>query len=322
MESRQIGQTGVSISRVSMGCASIGNLGHAVTDGEARAVLDLAWQRGIRYFDTAPRYGSGRSEERLGEFLVGKAREEFSVSTKVGRVLTPGVVRAEAHGFVDPLPNDVHYDYSAEGLRQSLEGSRRRLGIDYIDIVYVHDIGVATHGETENARHLADLMESGLPYLADLKREGRIGAYGLGVNESAICVEIMHRHSLDVILLAGRWTLLDREAEEELVPLCRQTETVLVLGGIFNSGILAVGPRPGAWFDYAPASDDVLAQVGALERKYARLGIALPHAALQFGMTRPEVASVLLGTGRPDTLARNLDMMETPVPAAALALMA
>ncbi|ODT66456.1 MAG: pyridoxal 4-dehydrogenase [Pelagibacterium sp. SCN 63-23] len=321
MEHRLIGQTGVSVSSVSMGCASIGNLGHAISDEQAAAVLDLAWQRGIRYFDTAPRYGSGRSEVRLGNFLAGKPQDQFVVSTKVGRILTPGKAQAEAYGFIDPLPNDVHYDYSADGFRRSLEGSRQRLGIDFVDIVYVHDIGVVTHGETDNARHLGDLMESGLPYLADLKRQGRIGAYGLGVNESAICVEIMRQHPLDVILLAGRWTLLDREAEAELVPLCRQTGTGLVLGGVFNSGILAAGPRPGAWFDYAPASDDILARVGALQQQFAALGVELPHAALQFGVTRPEAVSVLLGTGKPESLARNLDMIETPLPAEAMALM-
>lgn len=321
MDKHEIGQTGVRVSSVSMGCASIGNLGHAITDEQAQAVLDLAWQRGIRYFDTAPRYGSGRSEVRLGKFLAGRPRDQFVVSTKVGRVLTPGQARAEAHGFLDPLPNDVHYDYSADGFRQSLEGSRQRLGIDYIDIVYVHDIGTVTHGEADNAHHLGALTETGLPYLAELKRQGRIGAFGLGVNESAICVEIMRRHPLDVILLAGRWTLLDREAEAELVPLCRQTGTKLVLGGVFNSGILAVGPRPGAWFDYAPASDDILARVGALQQQFAALGVELAHSALQFAMTRPEVVSVLLGTGNPQSLARNLDMIETPLPPAAMALL-
>ena len=322
METRPIGQTGITVTSVSMGCASIGNLGEAISDEQARPVLELAWQRGIRYFDTAPRYGSGRAEARLGAFLATRPREQFVVSTKVGRVLTPGARRNEAHGFIDPLPNDVHYDYSAEGFRQSLEGSRERLGVDYLDIVYVHDIGAVTHGEADNARHLQHLFESGLPYLAALKRQGRIGAYGLGVNESAICVQVMRQHPLDVILLAGRWTLLDREAEAELLPLCRQTGTRLVLGGIFNSGILAVGPRPGAWFDYAPASQDILARVGDLQQRFAGLGVELAHAALQFGVTRPEVASVLLGTGKPASLGRNLDMIETPLPAAALAMMA
>lgn len=321
MRSHRIGNTSVSVTDVSMGCASVGNLGAAISDAMAREVLEAAWAGGIRYFDTAPRYGSGRSEQRLGEFFASKARDQFTVSTKVGRVLTPGAPRAEAHGFIDPLPNDVHYDYSAEGFRQSLEGSRERLGVDYIDIVYVHDIGVYTHGEADNQRHMQHLMGDGLAYLAELKAAGKIGAYGLGVNESAICVEIMQTHPLDVILLAGRWTLLDRQAEAELVPLCTRTGTKLVLGGIFNSGILAVGPKPGAWYDYAPASEDILEQVRELERAFAATGTALPHAALQFGKTRPDVVSVLIGTGNPATLARNLHMLETPLPAAAQALL-
>ncbi|MBE7732722.1 aldo/keto reductase [Devosia faecipullorum] len=321
MQSHRIGNTAVSVTDVSMGCASIGNLGAAISDEMAREVLEAAWEGGIRYFDTAPRYGSGRSEQRLGEFFATRARDQFTVSTKVGRVLTPGAARAEAHGFIDPLPNDVHYDYSAEGFRRSLEGSRERLGVDYIDIVYVHDIGVYTHGEADNRRHMQPLMGDGLAYLAELKAQGRIGAYGLGVNESAICVEIMQSHPLDVILLAGRWTLLDRQAEADLVPLCARTGTRLVLGGIFNSGILAVGPKPGAWYDYAPASEAILEQVRELERAFAATGTTLPHAALQFGKTRPNVVSILIGTGNPATLARNLEMLENPLPPAALALL-
>ena len=321
MEHRLIGQTGVSVSAISLGCASIGNLGQVISDEHAAVVLELAWSRGIRYFDTAPHYGRGRSEVRLGRFLCDKDRKSYTVSTKVGRVLTRGAKQAEADGFLDPLPNEVHYDYSAEGIRSSLEGSLKRLQLDRIDIVYVHDIGVYTHGAENNAIYLSHLIDSGLPYLAELKTQGRIGAYGLGVNESAICVEILRQHNLDVILLAGRWTLLDRDAEAELVPLCRQTGTELVLGGIFNSGILAVGPKSGAWFDYAPASDDVMRRVVALQDQFAKVGVDLPHAALQFGITRPEVASVLLGTGKPQSLSRNLDMVETPLAAVALAML-
>lgn len=321
MLTNQIGQTKVYVTETSMGCASIGNLGTAISDETARQVLERAWSRGIRYFDTAPRYGSGRSEERLGAFFATKPRDQFVVSTKVGRILTPGPKRDEAYGFIDPLPNDVHYDYSAAGIRQSLADSRKRLGVDYIDIVYVHDIGLDTHPPEDNARYMAQLMGDGLDYLAQLKVEGKIGAYGLGVNESQVCIDIMQTHPLDVILLAGRWTLLDREAEAELVGLCAQTGTRLVLGGIFNSGILAVGPKPGAWFNYEPASPQILAKVQALQDQFAALDVALPHAALQFGKTRPHVVSVLLGTGSAASLNRNLDMLETPLPAAAQALL-
>lgn len=309
---RRIGTTEVRVTRVSFGSSSLGNLGKVVDPSEARAVLDCAWSAGIRYFDTAPHYGRGLSETRLGQFLSDKPRHSYTLSTKVGRVLTPGHQLEQADGFIRPAPNDVHYDYSAEGFERSLEGSRARLGVDYIDIVYVHDIGTYTHG-ANNDKHQAALLDSGLKYLSDLKANGRIGAYGLGVNENQVCIDVMRLCPLDVILLAGRWTFLDRSAEAVLVPLCRAAGTSIVVGGVFNSGILAVGAKPGAWFDYAPASQEVLSRVKELERVSTADGIELPHAALQFAMTRPEVTSVLIGTGRTLSLRRNLDMIAEPV---------
>ncbi|MBJ7576269.1 aldo/keto reductase [Devosia sp. MC532] len=315
MNRRSIGSTGVEVSEISMGCASIGNLAVAISDEQAQQVLQLAWDRGVRYFDTAPRYGSGRSEARLGQFLAGKPRDQFAVSTKVGRVLTPGPQRAEAYGFIDPLPNDVHYDYTAAGIEKSLRGSRERLGLEKIDIVLAHDIGTYMLGAEHNPAHMRDFLESGLPYLAELKAKGLVGAYGLGVNETEVCLELLQDHALDVILLAGRWTLLDRKAEAELVPLCREKGTKLVLGGVFNSGILAVGPKPGAWFDYAPASPDLLQQVAELENRFAAAETGLAHAALQFALTRPQdvVASVLLGGAELSNLKKNLDLLAKPL---------
>ncbi len=309
IETRKIGKTDVSVSSVSFGCSSIGNLYTEVSDENAMAVLHAAWDRGVRYFDTAPHYGRGRSEVRLGQFLAGRPRKDFQVSTKVGRVLTPGRQQERIDGFVNPLPNDVHYDYSAKGIEQSLAGSFERLGLERIDIVYVHDIGTDTHG-AGNAPHLEALMTTGFPYLEKLKQEGTIGAYGLGVNENEICVEIIQQQQIDVILLAGRWTLLDRSAEIELVPLCRAVGTSLVQGGVFNSGILATGSRPGAFFNYEPASEEILEQVRRLQGKCEALNVDLPTAALHFCISRPNVASVLLGTGRIASLNRNLDSLE------------
>lgn len=313
-EKRRVGQTGVEVTSVSFGCASIGNLGHAVSDAEAEAVLARAWDDGIRDFDTAPHYGRGRSEQRLGAFLRGRNRADYVVSTKVGKVLRPGAQRPEADGFIDPLPNDAHYEYTAAALEESFESSLERLGIGHVDIVYVHDIGTMTHGAA-NARHFDDLMSTGFPYLEKLKAAGRIGAIGIGVNETAIGIDILKRRALDAILLAGRWTLLDRAGEAELVPLCRERGTSLVLGGIFNSGILATGAKPGAWFNYSPASEAILAQVRELEARCRAEGITLPHAALQFGLTRPGVASVLIGTASAAMLEHNLGLAATPLSA-------
>jgi D-threo-aldose 1-dehydrogenase len=315
---RPVGHTALKVTSLGFGCASIGNLGQAVTDAECEAVLARAWEAGMRYFDTAPHYGRGRSEARLGAFLRGKSRSEFVVSTKVGKVLRPGAQVDAADGFIDPLPNDAHYDYSADAIEEALAGSLQRLGTGHVDIVYVHDIGTMTHGAA-NARHYENLMATGLPYLQRLKAEGKIGAIGIGVNESAIAIEILKAQPLDVILLAGRWTLLDREGEAELVPLARDRGTSLVLGGIYNSGILALGAKPGAWFNYQPASEAILAQVRDLEARAAAEGATLPQAALQFGLTRPGVASVLVGTASIPQLEQNLKLAASPVSAEAAA---
>ncbi|AXI47626.1 pyridoxal 4-dehydrogenase [Sulfitobacter sp. SK012] len=310
---RPVGQTKVSVTSLSFGCASIGNLGGVVSDADVTAVLQHAWSAGIRYFDTAPHYGRGLSEQRIGVFLRTKARDAYILSTKVGRVLSQGAAMKEADGFVQPLANDVRYDYSADGIRQSLESSCERLGTDHVEIVYVHDIGDYTHGATEGARHMEDLLGSGMGALRDLKQAGRIGAIGLGVNESQVCIDVMQREALDVILLAGRLTLLDREAEKELLYRCAKQGTSLVLGGIFNSGILATGPKPGAWFDYAPASQDILDQVTALQARAKAVDLTLAEAALQFALNHDAACSVLLGTGKVSSLEHNLAAANKPL---------
>ncbi len=312
-DTRQIGQTATRVTSVGFGSASIGNLYVEATDAEARDVLNTAWDGGIRYFDTAPHYGRGRSEARLGAFLAGKARDDYVISTKVGRVLSPGAQLAEADSFINPLPNDVRYDYSGDGIETALEGSRTRLGTNYIDIVYVHDIGAYMHG-IKNAAHMETFLGDGYERLIRLKEKGSIGAIGLGVNENEVCIEVMNDYPLDVILLAGRLTLLDRSAEEALVPMCLNAGTSLVLGGVFNSGILATGPIKGATYDYAPASDDVRTAVATLQAKAENLGMPLATAALQFAKSTPLAASVLIGTAEASMLTRNLTALEQVPP--------
>jgi D-threo-aldose 1-dehydrogenase len=304
-ETRRVGQTDVSVTKLSFGGASIGNLGGIVSDADAEAVVQRAWAAGIRYFDTAPHYGRGLSEQRLGSILAGQPRESYVVSTKVGRVLSPGSQMEEADGFVHPLPNAVRYDYSADGIRESFESSLERLGTDRVDIAFVHDIGAYTHG-AGGARHMDDLLGSGMGALHDLKASGRIGAIGLGVNESQVCLDVMQHERLDAILLAGRLTLLDRQAEGGLLDLCAEHGTSLIMGGVFNSGILATGPKPGAWFDYAPASQEVLDQVAILQARAEKVGLTLAEASLQFALNHPAACSVLLGTSKVTLLDRNL----------------
>jgi len=322
MKTRHVGRTGLAISELSFGCASIGNLYRAASEADVAAVLECAWQAGIRYFDTAPHYGRGLSEDRLGRFLRG--RSGAVVSTKVGRVLSPAQAPiTEADGFVNPGQNDVRYDYSGDGIEESFEQSCARLGRGHIEILYVHDIGEYTHGASGNARHREAFFGSGYDRLVRLKEQGRIRAFGLGVNECAVCLDVMrHAGPLDVILLAGRLTLLDRTAEAELVPACRAEGTSLVLGGIFNSGILATGPVPGATYDYGPAPQEVLTRVTSLQAEAEALNVPLATAALQFALRHPAAASVLLGTAKPASLTRNLEAAREPMPAGLEALFA
>ena len=215
---------------------------------------------------------------------------------------------AEADGFVNPAQNDVRYDYSGDGIEESLEQSLDRLGLTRVDILYVHDIGTYTHGD-DNARHMEAFLGSGYDRLVKLKEAGRIGAFGLGVNECEICLDVMDHGPLDAILLAGRLTLLDRSAEERLVPRCAEAGTALILGGVLNSGILATGPVPGAHYDYGPAPQEVLDRVAALEAQAEARGETLIDAALRFVRDHPATTSVLIGTARATTLQKNLSVL-------------
>lgn len=319
MLKKKLGTTGLEVTQISFGCASIGNLGKAISDEEALAVLSHAWSVGINYFDTAPHYGRGLSEQRLGSFLRHKPRNDYVISTKVGRVLSPGEPRVEVDGYMNPLPNNARYDYSGKGIRESFEASCERLHTDYIDILYVHDLGVYTHGEKENEAHTANFLVTGVDELKRLKADGKIAAFGLGVNETKICIDVMKHVLLDVILIAGRLSLLDQSADSELTGMCREVGTCLVLGGIFNSGILATGAKSGATYDYGPAPEHILDAVRKVEVKANQAGLSLAEAALQFALHHPSSTSVLLGTGKVESLQRNLDAANKTMTAAAMA---
>lgn len=271
----------------------------------------------MRYFDTAPFYGFGLSERRFGDFLRYKPRDSYVLSTKVGRLFRPVPEnQVPDHSYVDPLPFALDYDYSYDGIMRSVDFSYARLGLNRIDILFVHDIGVYTHGVEKTKMHFRQLMDGGLKALEELKTSGVISAYGLGVNEVRICLDVMRRAPLDCILLASRYSLLDRSAEAEFLPLCRARQTSLVIGGVFNSGILATGPVQGAHFDYKPASGDVLDRVGAMERIAAEGGYPLAAAAFQFPLQESSVATVLTGTAKLANLTRNLELLDVDVPRA------
>ncbi|MGV4793263.1 aldo/keto reductase [Rhizobium sp. F40D2] len=311
MKTRRIGKTKLEVTEISFGAAALGGLYRACPREQAMDTLQAAWDSGIRYFDVAPWYGLGLAERRVGDFLRDQPDGSYVLSTKVGRLLRPvptGTV--PDYSYVDPLSFDADYDYSYDGIMRSVEFSHARLGLNRIDILYVHDIGVYTHGAAKNAVYQKQLFDSGIKALEELKTSGAISAFGLGVNEVPVCLDVMRNADLDCILMAGRYTLLDRSAVAELLPLCRQNGTSLVVGGVFNSGILATGPVPGSHFDYMPADDEVLAKVGAMEAIAKRHGLPLAAPALQFPLLEPIVASVLIGTAKPSSLTRNMEIVE------------
>ena len=314
MDKRRIGTTALDVTEISFGGAAIGGLYRACPRDVAMETLQTAWDAGLRYFDTAPFYGFGLSERRFGDFLRYKPRDSYVLSTKVGRLFRPVPEdQVPDHSYVDPLPFALDYDYSYDGIMRSVEFSYARLGLNRIDILFVHDIGTYTHGVEKTKLHFRQLMDCGLKALDELKTSGTISAYGLGVNEVQICLDVLNRAPLDCILLASRYSLLDRSAEAELLPLCRERQTSLIIGGVFNSGILATGPVQGAHFDYQPASKDILDRVGAMEKIAAEGGYPLAAAAFQVPLHEPVVASVLTGTAKPANLTRNLELLETPV---------
>lgn len=307
MQTRKIGKTALSVTEYSFGTAPLGGMYRACPRDAAMETLEAAWDSGMRYFDTAPWYGFGLAERRVGDFLRDKPSGSHVLSTKVGRLQRPvpdGQV--PSYGFVDPLPFETDYDYSYDGIMRSVEFSYARLGLNRIDILFVHDIGVYTHGAERNAVYLRQLLDGGLKALEELKSGGTIAAYGLGVNEIEVCLDVMRQATIDCILLAGRYTLLDRSAVAELLPLCEAAQTSLIVGGVFNSGILATGPVEGAHFDYLPATPEVLEKVAAMQAIAESQGVPLAAPAMQFPLQNPLVASVLLGTARRSSLERNM----------------
>ena len=285
----------VTLPKLGIGTAALGNLYAPVPDEQAEAAVRTALDGGITYFDTAPFYGFGLAERRLGQAL-GDA--DVLISTKVGRLLDPiADGRGLRHGYADADPFEPRFDYSADAIHRSFESSLSRLKRDRVNILLAHDLGRLTHGD-EHPRHLQDFLEGGYRAMRDLKDAGAIDAIGIGVNEIAICLELIERVELDVILLAGRYTLLDRSAAEQLLPECERRGIRLIAGGPYNSGILARDDLSDAdtlHYDYARAPADLIARAKRLAELCAQYGVALPAAALQFPSRDPRVATVLAG---------------------------
>jgi D-threo-aldose 1-dehydrogenase len=302
------------------GGAPLGNLFAAIAEEAATKLVRRAFDRGIRYFDTAPHYGNGLSEHRIGVALRELPRDDYVLSTKVGRLLVPDSnAPRDQNGYVGVLPFVQRWDYSRDGTLRSIDDSLQRLGLARIDYVFVHDVACDVHGESQPAR-FREAMEGAVPALARLKAEGVIAGFGLGVNDWHVCVDALAYADLDLLLLAGRYTLLDQTALPELLPLCVARGTRVVLGGPFNSGILATGTRPAdgriVYFNYAPAEGEVLARARSIEAVCAAHRVPLKAAALQFPRAHPAIACVLAGARSAEELDENIALASEPIPEA------
>jgi D-threo-aldose 1-dehydrogenase len=304
-ECRTLGATSVRITRLGLGCAALGNLYREVDDADARATVQQAWDAGVRFFDTAPLYGHGLSELRLGAALAGSVadRADAVVATKVGRLLEAGPPGDTIFAAMPPVR--PVYDYSADGIRRSLDDSLARLGLDRVDVLHVHD---PDHHET-------DALRGAFPALRRLRDEGVIGAIGAGMNQSAMLTRFVRDAGIDCALLAGRYTLLDQSALDDLLPAATSAGVSLICGGVFNSGLLA-DPRPGATFDYATAPPSLVERAHHLHAVCRRHDVSAVAAAMQFPLAHPAVASVIVGARSGDEIRGNCLAFELELPSA------
>ena len=316
----RLGNGGLTFTELGFGSAPIGNLFRAITDDDALATLEAAWAGGVRTFDTAPLYGLGLSETRLNRFLRGKRREDYVLSTKVGRLLRPCPAdQRDGIGKWFEVPNRrQQFDYSYDGVMRSLEVSLERLGVDRVDILHVHDLCIFTHGSkaASDARIDEYFSLGGYRAMIALRDQGVVRAIGAGVNEWQVCQTLAERGDMDLFLLAGRYTLLEQEALISFLPLCERRGIGIIVGGPYNSGILATGAVPGAIYDYDPAPPDVLARVTRIEAACARHGVRLIEAAYAFPLGHPAVVSMIPGGQTVAQTHSNLAVAAAQVPRA------
>ena len=303
------------------GGAPLGNMYAAISDKDAGATLDTAWNEGLRVFDTAPQYGVGVSEERFGRALAARPRRDYVLSTKVGRLLRdcrPG--EAPPSHFLNTPRRTFDYDYSYDGVMRSHEASLDRLGQDRVDILFVHDVDVMSHGSREaSSARVRELFEpggrGGYRALEELRAAGVVRAIGAGVNEWEVCETLLGLGDFDCFLLAGRYTLLEQEALTSFLPLCERRNVGIILGGPFNSGILATGSVAGAKYNYAPAPPDILERVSRIDAMCQAHGVRLIEAALQFVLGHPVVKTVIPGANSAEQVRNNRALLDTPIPA-------
>jgi D-threo-aldose 1-dehydrogenase len=305
----------VPFTELGFGSAPIGNLYHPVPEPEARATLEAAWEVGCRFFDTAPAYGLGLAETRLNPFLRCRRGERFVLSTKVGRILqvcAPAQRAGQSTFFDVPSRREV-IDYSYDGVMRSLEQSFERLGVDSIDVLLCHGLDASTHAGAAVGEVRA-FLEGGYRALTSLRDSGAVKAIGAGMNNCETAEFLARNGDLDIVLLAGRYTLLEQEALTSLLPLCVDRSIGVIIGGPYNSGILATGARPGAFYNDEPAPPDILDRTARLQRVCQSHGVALPEAALAFPLAHPAVLSVIPGAARPEEVRRNAANLRVRIP--------
>jgi D-threo-aldose 1-dehydrogenase len=303
LQRRAVRRTGVELPAVGLGTAGIGGLYTSVADDEAHAVVQRALEAGVVHIDTAPQYGHGTAERRAGAALAGVDREAFTLSTKVGRLIVPRW-GGDAGIFADAPPSDAVFDFSRSGILRSLEDSLDRLQLDRVDIVLIHDPD----------DHVEQALGEAYPVLEQLRAEGVVRAIGVGMNQTRVLERFVRETDVDLVLVANRFTLLDREAASSLLPACAERDVAVIVGGVFNSGILA-DPRPGARYGYAPADPEVLDRARGLAATCERHGVPLRAAALQFPLRHPAVTSILAGARNVQELDDCLTQLACDIPA-------
>lgn len=318
-EPRRIGSTSVEISALGLGCAALAGIYTEITDDQATQAVDAARAAGITYFDTAPIYGAGLSEVRLGAALRDVPRDDVVISSKVGYDLVPlGPGEQTWQQWPGGLPFRGELDFSAGATRRSIEATLDRLGVDRLDLVWIHDPDGGRGGfdgvDPYIASHFSEAMDGAYAVLHDLRAQGVVRAIGVGINQAPMLVDFARAGDFDAFLLAGRYTLLEQDPLDELLPICEQQGISIVVGGPYNSGILASGAVPGARYNYEPADDAVLKRVGAIEQVCARHGVSLRAVALQFVLAHPAVASVIPGARSAAEIADAVHAVETSVP--------
>jgi D-threo-aldose 1-dehydrogenase len=298
----------IDVTPLGLGCAPLGNLYQAISDETATETVEAAWADGIRYFDTAPHYGLGLSERRLGAALAGHPRDEYVLSTKVGRILEPnpaGASELDDQAFEVPAAYKRRWDFSRDGVLRSLEDSLERLGLDRIDIAYVHDPD----------DHFEEAVLGALPALVELRRQGVLKAIGVGMNQTPMLAEFIRKCDVDVIMVAGRYTLLDQPALDELLPLCQERGVSVIAAGVFNGGILATA-TPGTKYDYSDAPAELITKASRIAEVCEQHGVELPDAAMALPAAHPAVASVVVGAHNAEQIRANVARSRVEVPAA------